>query len=225
MHWPSGPTPNDAVPVLLHAFPGISVGGVSLTNFTEFNRCPPTDDVDFLTFGNTAIVHAADDVSVVQTLEALPDIFASAQALQPGKPLHLGLFSIGMRSNPYGADIRPNPSGKPMAMARRDGRQNTSFAAAYAIAVLAQAARAGANSIALAMPDGELGAAGRPLADVIRFAGHDAGGRAEVKIEQGVYSIRTGEQQLAANLSSNPIQLGSDVALAPGGFHVGGHVE
>jgi hypothetical protein len=173
--WPDGPAPRDAIAPLREAFPGVPVGSGSLTNFTEFNRCPPDASADFVRFGNTAIVHAADDASVCETLEALPAIFATAQALSPGKPLHLGLFSIGMRSNPYGAGVVPNPSGQPTPMAMLDARQRTDFAAAYAVGILAAAARAGVQSLALAMPDGPLGAKETPLGAVIRAASAAAG--------------------------------------------------
>lgn len=222
--WPSGPKPGEVVPLLRQAFPGVPVGGGSLTNFTEFNRCPPPAAVDFASFGNTAIVHAADDLSVIQTLEALPDIFASAQALCPGRPLHLGLFSIGMRANPYGADVRPNPSGRPTAMARRDRRQETAFAAAYAVAVLALAARAGVGSIALAMPDGDLGAAGRPLAAVLRLAGQLAGQRVETEAAGGIYGLFAGDAHLLANLSGRPCPVPGEpsATLLPGEIHLHG---
>lgn len=218
--WPPGPTPDDAVAVLRRVFAGVPVGGGSLTNFTEFNRGPPKVDVDFLTFGNTAIVHAADDLSVTQTLEALPDIFASAQQARPGRPLHLGLFSIAMRSNPYGADVSANPSGKAITMTRRDGRQETAFAGAYGIAVLAEAARAGVESLALAMPDGDLGAAGRPLAEVIHFATRHAGASAQLKREQGLYTMRIGDLELAANVSATPRHPEAGVALTPFSFQI-----
>jgi hypothetical protein len=173
--WPEGPAPRDAIAPLRDAFPGVPIGSGGLTNFTEFNRCPPDPTADFASFGNSAIVHAADDASVCETLEALPAIFATAQALAPGKPLHLGLFSIGMRSNPYGAAVVPNPDGKPTPMAMQDARQHTGFAAAYAVGVLAAAARAGVDSLALAMPDGSLGAVGSPLDSVIRATSSAAG--------------------------------------------------
>lgn len=173
--WPAGATPRDAIKPLRNAFPTVPVGSGSLANFTEFNRCPPNASADFITFGTTAIVHAADDLSVYETLEALPAIFASAQALAPGKPLHLGLFSIGMRSNPYGGSIVPNPRNDRLPMAMNDPRQTTDFAAVHALGVLIAAARAGVDSIALAMPDGPLGAEGAPLGDLIRATASAAG--------------------------------------------------
>lgn len=173
--WPEGPAPRDAIAPLRAAFAAVPVGSGSLTNFTEYNRCPPDAAADFATFGNSAIVHAADDLSVQETLEALPAIFATAQALIPGKPLHLGLFSIGMRSNPYGRDVVANPGLARLPMARLDPRQGEGFAAAYALGILMSAARAGVASIALAMPDGPLGAAGTPLGALIRAAARAAG--------------------------------------------------
>ncbi|MGL4237386.1 hypothetical protein [Tabrizicola sp.] len=173
--WPTGPAPRHAVAPLREAFPGVPVGSGSLTNFTEFNRCRPDPSVDFVTFGNTAIVHAADDLSVRETLEALPAIFATAAAIAPGKSMHLGLFSIGMRSNPYGRSVLANPDRVLMPMAMDDPRQAGDFAAAYALGVLVAAARAGVDSLALAMQDGPLGAAGTPLGAVIRAAARLAG--------------------------------------------------
>jgi hypothetical protein len=140
------------------AFPGAAVGGGALVNFTEFNRCPPDPaQIDFATFGTTAIVHAADDRSVLETLEALADVFASARALVGDRPLRLGLVSIGMRSNPYGAAVAANPDGRRVAMAMDDPRQRTRFAAAWAVAAAAAAARGGVASWATAMTAGPLG--------------------------------------------------------------------
>lgn len=202
--WPTGAQPADALPVLRAAFPDALIGGGSLTNFTELNRHRPDPaQVDFLTFGNTAIVHAADDISVRQTLEALPDIFASAKGIAAGKPLHLGLFSIGMRSNPYGNAVAPNPDGLRLPMAMADPRQSTPFAAAYAVAILAQAARAGVESLALAMTDGPIGPDG-PLSNVLHTAHRLAGAAVTIMEAAGQYSITTDRGGLAANCTPEP---------------------
>jgi D-apionolactonase len=129
-----------------------------LTNFTEFNRCRPDPAaIDFATFGTTAIVHAADDRSVLETLEALGDVFASARAIAGTKPLHLGLVAIGMRSNPYGAAVAPNPRRERLPMVMDDPRQREPFAAAWAVAAAAEAARGGVASFAPAMTGGPIG--------------------------------------------------------------------
>jgi hypothetical protein len=202
--WPSGATPGDAIAPLRAGFPGAAVGGGSLTNFTELNRCRPDPAaVDFVTFGNTAIVHAADDLSVWQTLEALPDILATAAGIAGGKPLHLGLVSIGMRSNPYGAGVAPNPDRLRLPMAMDDPRQDTGFAAAYAVALLARAAAAGVGSLALAMPGGPLGARG-VLAEVVRAAAALAGQTVQITEDAGRVAITAGDAVLAANCTGAP---------------------
>jgi D-apionolactonase len=200
--WPDGVRPVDASPRCARASPRPPSAGGSLTNFTEFNRCRPDPaSVDFVTFGNTAIVHAADDLSVWQTLEALPDIFATAREVAGGKPLHLGLLSIGMRSNPYGAAVAPNPERLKLPMAMDDPRQDTDFAAAYAVGILARAAAAGVDSLALAMPGGPLGAGGS-LAEVVRVAAAMAGREAQITETAGVVVIAAGDRTLAANCTA-----------------------
>lgn len=202
--WPTGAQPADALPLLRAAFPQALVGGGSLTNFTELNRHRPDPaTVDFVTFGNTAIVHAADDTSVWQTLEALPDIFATAHAIAAGKPLHLGLLSIGMRCNPYGDKTAPNPDRLRLPMAMDDPRQTTGFAAAYAVAALARAARARVASLALAMTAGPLGPHG-PLADILRSAHAMAGQPATITEEAGLIRIETPTAALYANTTRAP---------------------
>ena len=189
--WPQGPKPSDALPFLRSLLPGVAFGGGSLTHFTEANRCPPPGEADFITFGNSAIVHAADDLSVTQTLQALPDIFTSAAALLPAKPLHLGLFSIAMRSNPYGERLAVNLEGRRMTMTNADPRQETQYAAAYAAVVLALAAKAKCASIALAMTSGPLAPGTGPLASFLHFAQQSAGTMADVIVEPERWSITT----------------------------------
>lgn len=203
--WPK-PAPRDLISATRAAFPKLPVGGGMLTNFTEVNRCrPDAATIDFLTYGTTAIVHAADDLSVIETLEALPEIHASAHAIYPGGPIHLGLCSIGMRSNPYGAKLADNPMRERLAMAMDDPRQDTTFAAAFAVGILAAAAAAGVKSLALAMADGPLGAVrdGTPLPlwHVIRHAAALAGDTVRIERAAGLIVLRGSRGGLAANLS------------------------
>ena len=87
-----------------------SIGAGTPSFFTEFNRNPPTGDCDFVFFGVAGNVHAADDLSVMETLSVYPAVIASARKLCPGKPLWLGPCTIGMRHNPYGATVAANPA-------------------------------------------------------------------------------------------------------------------
>ncbi len=216
--WPDGPVPSDLLPALRAAFPAAEVGGGMLTNFTEFNRCRVRPDVlDFVTFGTTAIVHAADDASVLETLEALSDVFTSARALSGDRDLRLGLLSIGMRSNPYGAALAKNPDARRIPMALEDPRQRTTFAAAWAVGVAAAAARGGVATYAPAMTGGPLGTgpddAPWPLREVVIALTDFAGLPVEITggPSSGLIAIRgrgrRGLQALLANLGPDAVQV------------------
>lgn len=156
--WPAGPTPRDACMAARRAFPGARIGGGVLTHFAEFNRCrPAVDCCDYISHGFTALVHAADDLSVIECLEGLSHVYASARALANGHPYSLGLVSIGMRSNPYGSDVAGNPRQVRMPMAQADPRQRGLFAAAWAVGAMAATERYGITSVALAAPVGAFG--------------------------------------------------------------------
>lgn len=157
--WPAGATPSDAARAARAAFPGAAIGGGALTNFTEFNRRPPDPhEVDYVTHGSTATVHTADDLSVFQTIEALPDIFRSARRLAPDKPYRLGLVSIAMRTNPYGAGLAANPEGVRKTMSGDDPRARGLFGAAWMVAVAAASEGAGVALLTLASRGGPFAA-------------------------------------------------------------------
>ncbi|MGI9522358.1 MAG: hypothetical protein ACR2PG_11995 [Hyphomicrobiaceae bacterium] len=156
--WPDGPVPSDVVQATRQAFPDALIGGGMLTNFTEFNRCRPAPTLcDFVSHGTTAIVHASDDLSVRETLEALPQIFDSTKAIGSGKPYRLGLVSIGMRSNPYGASVADNPDQIRQTMAKVDPRQRGLFAAAWAVGALAATTGGYVDALCLGAPSGPFG--------------------------------------------------------------------
>src|SRR3546814_5720366 len=84
-----------------------------------------------------SIVHAADDRSVIQTLEAIPHIVRSARAIVGAAPYRLGPSTIGMRQNPYGSRTMDNPDRGRVPMAGVDPRQDGRFAAAWALGYVA----------------------------------------------------------------------------------------
>jgi hypothetical protein len=156
--WPGGPTPRDACLAARSCFPQAQIGGGVLTNFAEFNRCRPDVSIcDYVSHGSCAILHAADDQSVLQSLEGLSHVFASGRAVAQHRDYRLGLVSIGLRTNPYGEDVAPNPRHARVAAARRDPRQRGLFGAAWAVGAMAATASHGLASIALATPVGPLG--------------------------------------------------------------------
>ena len=134
-----------------------SIGAGTPSFFTEFNRNPPTGDGDFVFFSVASNVHAADDLSVMETLSVYPAVIASARKLCPGKPLWLGPCTIGMRHNPYGAAVAANPEHVRLPAAGDDPRHGALFGAAFAVGVAAQAVAAGVDHLVLAAPTGRFG--------------------------------------------------------------------
>ncbi|GJM36824.1 MAG: hypothetical protein DHS20C19_01910 [Acidimicrobiales bacterium] len=161
--WPTGPGPEVATAAARRAFPHARIGSGMLTNFTELNRCRhPDADSDFFTHGNSAIVHAADDLSVVETLDTLPAIFATARAIHGARPYRLGLTAIGMRTNPHGGEVSGNPRQKRITMAKWDPRARALFGAGWAVGALAATTGFDIEAIALAAPIGPFGVLSSP---------------------------------------------------------------
>ncbi len=136
------------------------IGAGTPSFFTEFNRNPPTGNADFVFFGNAAIVHAADDLSVMETLGVYPSVIATARRLCPGKPIWLGPCTIGMRHNPYGQSVAANPARARIPAAADDPRHGALFGAAFAVGVAAQAAAGGVDRLIIASPTGSFGLLG-----------------------------------------------------------------
>lgn len=159
------------------AFPRCLIGGGMLTSFTELNRNPPpASEIDFVTHGTVAIVHAADDASVLETLEALPSVIRSTRRLMGNLPYRLGPSGIGLRENPYGPAVANNPELGRVPMARSDPRHRGLFGAVWTLAYLAIAAREGIATVTAADGAGDLGVVERrggehvvrPVAHVLR---------------------------------------------------------
>jgi len=137
------------------AFPGVPVGGGMFSYFTELNRKrPPAELLDFICHTGLPIVHAGDDVSMTETLEATPSIFASVRAFGGGKPYWIFPTAISMRANPYGAGPAPNPKNIRQAMNAVDPRERGLIGAAWYQGYLARAAAAGVEAVTLAAVSG-----------------------------------------------------------------------
>ena len=102
-------------------------------------------------------MHAGDDLSLTEGLEALPYIFQTARSFAGGKPYWLFPTAIAMRQNPYGAAPAENPADGRVAMARTDPREHALIGAAWYAGYLAHAARAGLEAITLAAVAGPSG--------------------------------------------------------------------
>lgn len=167
--WPPCPPLEDVYAAARRAFPDIRLGGGMFSYFTELNRKRvPAGLLDFVTHCTCPIVHAADDLSVMQSLEALPFITRSARAIFGDRPYRIGPSTIAMRQNPYGGATKDNPQGQRIAMANRDPRHNGLFAAAWTIGYAARVAPAGLEMLTLSGftgPFGLLAAGGEPAAE------------------------------------------------------------
>jgi D-apionolactonase len=148
------------------AFPGVRLGGGMFSYFTELNRKrPPLGLLDFVSHTTCPIVHAADDRSVMETLEALPAIIASTKACSGGAAYRIGPSAIGCRQNPYGKGTFDNPRGGRVCLARVDPRQRGLFAAAWTLGYLAAASHGAVEAVTLGAPTGPFGFIYRRTAD------------------------------------------------------------
>ncbi len=140
------------------AFPVIERGGGMFSFFTELNRKrPPTELLAFVHNSTCPIVHAADDRSVMETLEALPYQVATTRSFIGTTGYRIGPSGIGCRDNPHGASWTPNPDNLRVCLTKLDPRQRGLFAAAWTLGYFATLARAGVERISLGAPTGPLG--------------------------------------------------------------------
>lgn len=181
--WPECPPLEDIYAAGRAAFPGVRLGGGMMSYFTELNRKRvPGDLVDYVSHCTSPIVHAADDLSVMQTFEALRCVVSSTRAIYGNKPYRIGPSTIAMRQNPYGSATKDNPGLLRIPMANVDPRHNGQFGAAWALAYAATVASTGLEVLTLSTLAGSFGlVAGarepvaegelRPLAQVIARLG------------------------------------------------------
>jgi D-apionolactonase len=156
--WPACPEAEALYAAAREAFPGVPVGGGMFSYFTELNRKrPPAAALDFVVHTSCPIVHACDDTTVTENLEALPHIVRSTRSFAGGKPYRAGPAAIGARDNPYGATATPNPAGGRVALAGMDPRQRGLLGAAWYLGYFAHMAAGGLEAVCLAAPVGEFG--------------------------------------------------------------------
>jgi|SRR5271166_5128267 len=155
---PERPAVEEICKAARDAFFGVKLGGGMLSTFTELNRKRPKPElVDFVTHTTCSIVHAADDRSVMETLETLPAIIASTNAMIGGAFYRIGPSAIAARSNPYGKGVVDNASNQRVCLTDCDPRQRGLFNAAWILGHVAACAYGGADSVALGATTGPLG--------------------------------------------------------------------
>lgn len=227
---PPGECPvSDLVDALKATGVTAAIGAGTPSLFTEFNRNPPTGDADFVFFGSAAIVHAADDLSVMETLSVYSSVIATARRLCPGKPIWLGPCTIGMRHNPYGQSVAENHAHARIPGAGEDPRHGALFGAAFAAGVAAQAASAGIDRLIIASPTGPFGLLGPtgtrcPVQAVhAELAAASGAECCEVVVDRpGIAAVayRTGESTriMIANLTAQDVELSIPPGIRPVGL-------
>ncbi len=160
---PGGPRPpapalEDLYAAARDAFPGVRLGGGMFSFFTELNRKhPPQKLLDFVMNTTCPIVHAADDRSVMETLEALPYQVSTTRSFAGKTAYRVGPSGIGARDNPHGKTYTPNPDNQRVCLARMDPRQRGLFSAAWTLGYVATFVPTDVEAISLAAPTGPLG--------------------------------------------------------------------
>ena len=239
--WPDCPPLEEVYAAAKAAFPTLALGGGMLSYFTEINRKRvPGEQLAFVSHATNPIVHAADDQSVMETLEALPFITRSLRAIYGAKDYRIGPSTIAMRQNPYGSRTMDNPHGERIPMANRDPRHNSLFGAAFALGYAAAVADAGLTRLTLSAATGPFGLiAGpgepvpqgglRPLAHVVRALASMAGWEWREVVGSRAGSLlalcgRKGRETvlLCANITAEPVTVDLAGLRMPGNatFHV-----
>lgn len=207
--WPPCPPLRAIHQAARKAFPGTVLGGGMVSFFPELNRKrPPVEMLDFVSHGLCPIVHDASDQGVMQTLEAVGHITASARAIIGDKAYRLGPSTIAMRQNPYGARTIPNPDQGRVCMTDDDPRHRTSFGAAYVLGLAAALVGSGVQvwtPAGLYGPRGVMDWNGRsyPLAQVLAELAARAGQPVEAELRPNIAArLRFDGAEMTTNLAS-----------------------
>ncbi|GLS88193.1 hypothetical protein GCM10010873_31670 [Cypionkella aquatica] len=214
--WPDCPPLEDIHRAARQAFPDVVLGGGMVSFFPELNRKrPPVALLDFVSHGLCPIVHDAGDGAVMQTLEAVPQITASARAIIDDTPYRLGPSTIAMRQNPYGARTTPNPDQGRVCMTDDDPRHRSDFGAAYAVGLAAALVGSGVQvwtPAGLYGPRGVMDVEGNPypVAAVLRELAAQAGQAVTAALTPSKFArLSFQNTELRANLATyGPVTYG-----------------
>ena len=123
---------NQVVPKLKAAFPKTPLGGGTDANYAELNRFPPDPQLlDFISYSICPQLHAFDNLTLLENLEAQSDSVNSALNLL-GKPISIGAITLKQRFNAVSTDIEYES----LTLPESDSRQHTNLAAGWTLPVL-----------------------------------------------------------------------------------------
>jgi hypothetical protein len=142
------------------------------TDFIFLQRNPPpVERVDLVTFSINPQVHAFDNASLVETLEAQAQAVCSARNLCAGLPIMVSPVTLKMRFNPYATGKVPDdqPGELPPQV---DVRQMSLFGAGWTLGSLSSLAQSGAARLTYFETTGWRGVMetkdGPPLPEIFR---------------------------------------------------------
>ena len=163
------PSDQHCIQAARRKFPASLIGGGTPHFFVQLNRLESLGTVDFLTFTTSAVVHGADDESVMLTLQSLPSMVETLAARYPDLPVRVGPSCIATRKSPLGR--QPETDGtQRIALAGQDPRYRGLYGAAWSLGYIAQLTAAGADAITLMSLRGASGILGTDEGHVaIRF--------------------------------------------------------
>lgn len=205
--WPDCPPLDEIHATAATVFADIMRGGGMVSFFPELNRKrPPLTHLDFVSHGLCAIVHAADDVSVMETLQTIPHITRSARAIIGDRAYRIGPCTIAMRQNPYGSRTMDNPDLIRVPMAHDDPRHRGDFGACYAIGLAAALAPAGIAVWTPAAVFGPRGVMGDwPIVTVLAALSRLGGQQVHAaSVADGLARLQIGDTTFFANLTDAP---------------------
>ena len=130
---------------LKNIFPKVKIGAGVNAYFAELNRhCEISEKADFISFAICPQVHAFDNASLVENLEAQKFVVETAQQLFPKKPVFVSPITLKQRFNVVATSKEPEPSHGELPP-QVDERQNSVFAAQWLLGSLKYLAQSGAG--------------------------------------------------------------------------------
>ena len=128
-------------------FPGVKLGTGVNAYFAELNRIRPSvEKADFVSFTICPQVHAFDDSTLVENLEAQAEVIYSAKLLFPGKPIFVSPVSLKQRFNVEATAREPDPVSGSLPSSV-DVRQMSGFAAIWTLGSLKFLSQSGADLV------------------------------------------------------------------------------
>jgi len=128
-------------------FPDTMVGTGVNAYFAELNRTRPSiEKADFVSFTISPQVHAFDNFSLVENLDAQAEVIRSAKTLFPQKPIFVSPVSLRQRFNVVATSAEPSPLPGQLPSSV-DIRQRSIFAAQWTLGSIKFLSQAGAELI------------------------------------------------------------------------------